>query len=59
MKYVATIKYSSTDGFSKFFDEETEAQKWLDSQNNNAEYKTTIDTYDDNWNYIDGYTYTN
>jgi len=40
------------------FDTEKKAEQWLDSNNNNAEYTTYIDIYNDKWEKVDSITYT-
>jgi len=57
MKYIATIKheYNST---SMMFPTVLKAEQWLDENNNNLENTTMIEEYDDNWNKIGGFVYT-
>lgn len=57
MKYIATIKYG-IDSYSKSFDEKKDAEQWLDSQNNNAEYATYIQEVDKNWKVVNTYCHT-
>ena len=57
MKYVATFDVNGS-RLTETFDDEPAAQAWLDSRNNNLEYRTMIDWYDDNGKWIDGYIYT-
>ena len=57
MKYVATFDTTGL-RLAEMFGDEKSAQDWLDSRNNNLEYRTTIDWYDDNDKWIDGYVYT-
>ena len=56
MEYVATFDVNGL-RLTETFDDETSAQGWLDSRNNNGEYRTMIDIYD-NREYVDGYFYT-
>lgn len=57
MKYIGIIHYDGSSR-SQMFHTEKDAKDWLDSINNNAEYRTVIDMYDDKWNLVDGYIYT-
>ena len=56
MEYVATFDVNGL-RLAETFGDETSAQDWLDSRNNNGEYRTMIDIYD-NGKYVDGYFYT-
>lgn len=57
MHYLATIinKYDRT---TMMFKSISKAEEWLDSNNNNLEHTTLIEEYDDNWNKIGGFVYT-
>ena len=57
MKYLATIKkyYDST---SMMFPSLAKAEQWLDENNNNLENTTIIEEYDDNWNKVGSFIYT-
>ena len=57
MHYLATIKMHY-DSSSMMFPTEKEAKEWLDSQNNNLEHTTIVTIYDDKWNEIGSYVYT-
>jgi hypothetical protein len=57
MKYVATFDLNGL-RLVESFDDENSAQTWLDSRNNNLEFRTSIDIYDDDGKFIDGYIYT-
>ena len=57
MKYLATIKLAY-DSSSKSFNEQKEAESWLDSQNNNDEHTASVIIFDDSWKEIDSYIYT-
>ena len=57
MKYLATFDPHGID-LAEWFDDQISAEEWLDSRNNNAEYKTVIDFYDEEGNFIDGFIYT-
>lgn len=57
MKYLATFDPNGLD-LAKWCDTIKEAEEWLDSRNNNAEYTTVIDWYDDNNNLVDGIMHT-
>ena len=57
MHYVATVKLEQ-DSYSMSFNTEKQAQDWLDSQNNNLNYKTIITKYDKNWKEIESIEYT-
>lgn len=57
MTYLATIKYP-TCSRSMFFQRITEAERWLDSNNNNLEYATYIEEFNDDWQKTDGFMYT-
>ena len=57
MKYKATIYYE-TGPYSQNFRTINEAAQWLDSENNNLENTTTIESYDDAGNKKDSFTYT-
>lgn len=57
MKYLATIK----DGilsYSRTFNTMAAAEQWLDEQNHNEENTTLIEVFDENWNKVDGFMYT-
>lgn len=57
MKYLATIKkyYDST---SMMFTSIAKAEQWLDENNNNLEYTAIIEEFDDNWQKVGGFVYT-
>lgn len=57
MIYVASIRYPHTT-YGQAFKCLKDAEMWLDSQNNNLELTTTIETYDDNWQKKDMFYYT-
>lgn len=57
MKYIATI-FLPTGSRSQEFSSITLAAEWLDSENNNLENTTMIETYDENGRKKDGYFYT-
>ena len=57
-RYLATIKYSHTDNYSRTFDDVGSAKSWLDAHNHNAEYTTIITEMDEKWNVIDWFYYT-
>ena len=57
MKFLATFDPHGLD-LQERFDTEEEAQEWLDSYNNNADYMTVIDFLDENGKVTDGYIYT-
>ena len=57
MKYLATIK-RGINRQTMLFSDEMLARQWLDENNNNADYHTYIEKFDDDWNRIDEYTYT-
>ena len=57
MTYLATIRYKEN-RHSETFPTIVEAEHWLDSMNTNCENTTIIETYDENWNKIDGFFYT-
>lgn len=57
MKYVATI-LSDTDSYSTSFESIIDAEEWLDEQNRNKELTTIIDEYDDKWNKVGSFYYT-
>jgi len=57
MKYLATI----INGYNRstmLFTSITKAEQWLDENNINFENTTMIEEYDDNWNKIGGFIYT-
>ncbi len=56
MKYIATIienGISTSKEFATIF----EAANWLDAQNNNLEATTTIETFDETGQKLDGFFY--
>ena len=57
MHYLATIinKYDRT---TMMFKSISKAEEWLDQNNNNLEHTALIEEYDDNWNKIGGFVYT-
>ena len=55
--YLATIKYTY-DSQSKTFDTVKEAEQWLDSINNNLQYTTFITEYNNKWERVGGFVYT-
>ena len=57
MKYMATILFPHG-RLSDVFPTVGDAEQWLDSQNNNAEYTTIIDELDENGKVVDGFFYT-
>ena len=57
MKYLATIK-GYYDSESRMFPTEKAAQQWLDENNNNLEKTTIIEMFNDSWEKIDRYIYT-
>lgn len=57
MRYMATILLPHG-RLSEVFLTVGDAEQWLDSQNNNAEYTTIIDELDENGNVVDGFFYT-
>ena len=57
MKYKATI-IKPTGSFSQVFNTAHEAAEWLDSQNNNLEDTSLIETFDEAGNKKDGFFYT-
>lgn len=57
MKYLATI-ITGIDTFSMTFDTVKDAMNWLDQNNNNGELTTTIEEYNDKWEKVDGFFYT-
>ena len=48
MHYIATI-YKGYDNYSTLHKTIASAEHWLDSENNNLEYRTVIDAYNDDW----------
>lgn len=57
MTYRATI-IKPTGTFSKEFPSLAEAGNWIDSENNNLECDSIIETFDDNGKKEDGFFYT-
>lgn len=57
MKYLATIK-KEYDSSSMSFNSIFEAERWLDENNKNMEHLTYIEEYDDSWNKIGSFVYT-
>ena len=57
MIYRATV-LTDNGGYLEHFDTLAAAEQWLDSQNNNYELTTMIETFDDNMNKVDGFFYT-
>lgn len=57
MKYQAVFDLRGL-RLAEMFDTESEAQSWLDSQNNNADYMTEVNFIDNNGHLVDGYIYT-
>jgi len=57
MKYLATV-LTGIETYSRSFNTVMEAERWLDEHNNNGEYTTIIDEYNDKWEKIDGFFYT-
>lgn len=57
MKYKATIIYPMY-RISEVFPTVSKAEQWLDSQNNNIEYTTTIAELNDNGEIVDWFYYT-
>ena len=57
MKYLATI-VNGVETYSKSFNTIVEAERWLDMNNNNGELTTIIDEYNDKWQKVDGFFYT-
>lgn len=57
MKYKATI-FSNGIRTSKEFSTMIEAAQWLDSENNNLDATTMIETFDEAGNKKDGFFYT-
>ena len=57
MRYMATILFPHG-RMSNVFLTVGDAEQWLDSQNNNAEYTTIIDELDENGKVVDGFFYT-
>ena len=57
MKYLATI-LMGIDSYSQSFNTIAEAERWLDENNNNMEFTTIIDEYNDKWEKVDGFFYT-
>jgi len=55
--YIATI-YKRSSQYSRAFYTMSEAQQWLDSENRNYEYQTTIETIDKTGRKTDGFFYT-
>lgn len=56
MRYLARFDPYGFD-LIEWFDTEEEAWEWLDSQNNNADWMTVVDIYE-NGKCTDGYVYT-
>ena len=57
MTYLATIKYPHTT-HSMLFKSITEAEQWLDSKNNNMQYTTLIEEFNERWEKVSGFFYT-
>ena len=57
MIYKATIIKNGT-ARARLFSTMSEAAQWLDSENNNLEATTTIETYDEAGQKTDGFFYT-
>ena len=57
MKYLATIK-NKYDSTSMMFNTSSAAEQWLDENNNNLEHLTYIEEFDDNWEKVGSYIYT-
>lgn len=57
MKYLATVK-KEYDSSSMMFSSMSAAERWLDENNNNMEHLTFIEEYDDNWNKVSSFVYT-
>lgn len=57
MKYEAIFDVNGL-RLSEMFDDEASAQDWLDLRNNNLEFRTSINMYDDQGKFVDGYIYT-
>lgn len=57
MKYLATIEFLHGN-HSKEFPTVREAMKWLDSQNNNYNYRTTVYELNDRDVVVDWFVYT-
>lgn len=55
--YLATI-HNGWDRNAMSFNTMTAAEQWLDENNNKLEHLTTIETFDENWQKIDGLIYT-
>ena len=57
MKYLATIKGNHTSS-SMLFTKLSDAEQWIDANNNNMENTSMIETFDDDWQKLDGFIYT-
>lgn len=57
MQYVATVFFDSGTRKETFKSIQLAAE-WIDSENNNHEYTSMIETYDDNGRKKDGFFYT-
>ncbi len=57
MKYLATIDYGYT-SHTLMFNSQAAALRWLDEQNINMEYTTYVEEYDNNWNKVGSFIYT-
>lgn len=57
MKYLATIHYAEG-SHSMMFQRMADAETWIDQNNNNLENTAYIDEYDDNWQKVGSFMYT-
>ena len=57
MQYIATIFYDNG-AKSAAFQSTQQAAEWIDSENNNHEFTSMIETYDDKGQKKDGFFYT-
>ena len=57
MTYLATIKFPYIPS-QRMFTSLSEAERWIDQNNNNLIYPSIIETFDDIGNKTDGFFYT-